>query len=118
MNLYNATVSLTYKLSGAIVSLGCYDYKERTSGGGIIPENQRLFVSKKPEYSECYKRVELNEKFVNWAISDEARPEKESNYKAFTFWLKMNDFERLLYHIIQYVRNFSDKEFTYHINEY
>ena len=121
MSLKNASVILTYKLVGSLASPGRYDWKERTSSGGIIPEDQRLFIIKEAEECDCFQRTTLSEAFVNWAISDEARPERKNlgykNLKAFTFWRKMNDTQRLAYHVAKFASDLGAHDYEYTVNE-
>jgi hypothetical protein len=115
--LKNSTVSLSFKINGVITKYGQYDYRERTTGGSILPEDQRLFVINRPQYSDCYKRVQLTEFFVNHAISDDARPDKNDNFKAFTFWRKMTDEQRLEFGIAKYVADMGGVGYNFQILE-
>jgi hypothetical protein len=107
MSLKNATVVLTYAVEGSLASPGAYEYKERTTSGSILPEDQRLFIIRRSEDCKCFQTVHLTEAFVNWAISDEGRPSRRDGgfkaFKAYTFWRRMSDMQRLNYHIAKYV---------------
>ena len=113
--LKNAIVTLTYHLGGAILTYGKYDYKERSSNGSIIDEDRRLFYTKRPTYSKCYMKVTLRETFVNLAISDEGRPKRGDSFKAFTFWRKMTQTERLHWHIAKYAGDMGSSDYDYQI---
>lgn len=117
MSLKNSSVTLSYPIAGVLTTYGSYEYKERTSSGNILEEDQRLFILKQPTYSTCTKRVLLSEAFVNHAISDEGRPRREGNFKAYTFWRRMSEAERLHYHILNYVRGMGGEHFEYNIHE-
>jgi hypothetical protein len=117
MSLKNSTVTLTYQLGGVQTTYGSYEYKERTSSGNILEEDQRLFTLKQPTYSDCHMRVLLGEAFVNYAISDEGRPRRGGNFKAYTFWRRMSETERLHFHIYKYVHDMSGEHFDYQIQE-
>jgi hypothetical protein len=113
----NATVVLTYKIDGALTHAGKYEYKERTTSGNMIEEDQRLFTLKDPQNSECYKRVTLSEAFVNHAISEEARPTRAQDIKTYTFWRKMSNANRLAYYVAKYVSDMGGTEYSYNILE-
>lgn len=116
MSIKNASVALTYKVAGAQLSLGKYEYKERTTSGSVLPEDQRLFATKHPVDSDCYKIVNLHEVFVNNAIhSEDGRPKRVGNYKAYTFWLRMSEEERLHFHIAKFVHDMGGYEYKYQI---
>jgi len=117
MSLKNSSVILTYNVGGMQTSYGRYDYRERTTSGSILEEDQRFIIKKEPEYSDCYKRINLSEAFVNHAISDEGRPERHGNYKAYTFWRKMSQTQRLAFHIDRYVKSMGGSNYTYDILE-
>jgi hypothetical protein len=111
----NSTVVLTYKLLGTLIAYGRYEYKERTSSGKILDESQRLFISKSPEYSNCYKKVTLSSLFVNTAISIKSRPDREENFKAYVYWKTMSEEDRLHYYIHKYVMDNNATEYDYMI---
>jgi hypothetical protein len=119
MNLKNAQVILTFPVLGAIATPGSYEYKERTTTGNVLPEDQRLFIARKCETCPCHQRIQLGDAFVNWAISDDARPKRDNgfkSYKAYTFWRKWNSEERLIYHIAKYAIDMGATEYEYTIN--
>ena len=116
MSLKNASVTLNFTRVGVQTSYGRYEYKERTTSGSVLEDDQRLFVDKQPEYSKCYQVVHLNESFVNHAISDLGRPDRHGNYKAFTFWRKFSEEDRLLYHIAQYVSDMRGEDYSFQIH--
>jgi hypothetical protein len=117
MSLKNSTVVLTYDIGGTQTTYGSYEYRERTSSGNILDEDQRLFVLKQPTYSDCFIRVTLGEAFVNHAISDEGRPRREGNNKAYTFWRRMSEAEKIHFHIRKYVQDMNGEHFDYQIQE-
>lgn len=117
MSLKNATVSLSYRVQGALLNHGQYEYKERTTAGGLLEEDRRLFVTKRPIYSDCHMMVNLSEAFVNHAIDDESRPDREESLKAHGMWRKMTDAERLQWYIAKYVENFGSSDYSYQILE-
>lgn len=111
----NSTVILLYFISGQQLSYGVYEYKERTTSGKIIEENQRLFTINKPEYSNCFKKVHLGTSFVNNAISIESRPKRDEHFKAYVYWKTMSEEERLHYHIQKYVDDNNALDYNYTI---
>jgi hypothetical protein len=113
----NSIVQLTYKMPGAILSQGNYEYKERTTGGSMLPESQRLFIHKPAKFSDCYKSVTLGEHFTNWAISDDARPSRGVSNRAYTFWRKFSPEERLRFHIARYCIDLGAYNYNYQIIE-
>ena len=115
MSLEDSSVALTYKIGGAQLAYGKYDYRERTTTGGVLPESQRLFVVKPVVDSDCYIRITLPESFVNYAISDEGRPRREGSYKVYTFWMRMSQEERLHFHVARYVFDRHGENFSYQI---
>jgi hypothetical protein len=120
MSLKNASVVLTIVIDGALALPGSYEYREKTTSGNILAENQRLFIIRKSKNCDCYKRVTLGESFVNYAISDDARPDKEGGFKAFkahTYWKKMDDVQRLNYHVAKYASDMGAINYTFLINE-
>jgi len=121
MSLRNATVVLTYEVEGSLAVPGSYEYKERTTSGNILPEEQRLFIIRRSENCPCFMRVRLGETFVNWAISEDGRPSRKDGgfraYKAYTFWLKMNDVQKLNYHVGKYALDMGATSFDFIINE-
>lgn len=117
MNLTNATVTLTYQLGGVLTSRGCYEYKERTTKGSVLPEDQRLFLVKRATYSNCFKKTELGEAFVNHAISNFSQPTIGESYQAHIHWKKMSDKERLEFHIGKFVYDMNSFEYEYQIHE-
>ena len=121
MSLKNASVILSYELEGSLASRGSYDYKERTTSGSMLPEDQRLFINKPAENCKCSMRIHLNEAFVNFAISDESRPNRNSGgfkaFKAYTFWRKWNDVQRLNYHVAKYATDMGAINYQFTVNE-
>ena len=120
MSLKNSSVTLSYEIAGVLTSRGEYEYRERTTSGSLLSENQRFFIKKPAQYSNCYKRVILSEKFVNWAISDEARPTREGSYiefRAWHSWIRMTEQQRLEYYIKQYVNAFRGTNYQFNIHE-
>ena len=115
--LKNASVALTYNVRGAQLTYGKYEYKERTTSGGLLEEDRRLFYIKRPAYSHCFVNTTLHESFVNFAISEESRPRREDSFRAFTFWRKMTETERLHWHIAKYVGDMGSSDYTYQILE-
>jgi hypothetical protein len=113
--LKNATVALSYRMAGAQLTYGKYEYKERTTNGSLLEEDRRLFVTKRPKYSECTMTVNLSESFVNNAISDDARPDREESFRAFSMWRKFTEVERLHWHIAKYVMDCGSSDFKYQI---
>lgn len=121
MSLKNSTVILTYEVLGSLALPGQYEYKERTSTGSILPEDQRLFTTRKSKDCECFVRVTLNEAFVNHAISEEGRPDRNrggfKDFKAHTFWRKWSDTQRLNYHVAKYATDMNAVNYTFNVNE-
>jgi hypothetical protein len=117
MSLKNASVALTYNIRGAQLASGKYEYRERTTQGKVIEGEQRLFTIKKPEISKCYISMTLGEHFVNHAISDEGRPKREDGFKAYVFWRKMSETERLHFHIHKFVHDMGAEIYEYSILE-
>jgi hypothetical protein len=115
MSLKNASVALSYQLPGSLKSPGQYDYQERTSKGNIIDDKQRLFVKEAPLYNDCHQVVNLCESFVNHAISVESRPRRNQSFRAFTFWNRMTEEERLKWHIARYVSDMNATEYKFEI---
>jgi len=115
--LKNATVALTYYIKGAITNLGKYDYKERSTSGSILEEYRRLFTSKYPAYSKCYKKVNLSEAFVNHALSKEGRPKRGDSFHAYTFWRCMTPVEKLHWHIAKFTGDMGSSDYSYQIQE-
>jgi hypothetical protein len=113
--LKNSTVILSFKLPGTLISYGRYEYHERTTSGKILDESQRLFISKIPIYSNCYKRVELSSTFVNMAISIKSRPRRDENFKAYVYWNTMSEEDRLHYYICKYINDNNAFEYDYMI---
>lgn len=120
MSLKGASVLLIMKLEGAIAIPGSYEYKEKTTSGSILPEEQRLFTIREVQDCECTKKTVLGEKFVNFAISDEGRPERREHsfksFKAHTFWRKMSDIQKLNYHVAKYAADMGATNYTFLIN--
>ena len=110
------SVVLKLDIPGQQVSYGKYEYKERTTKGSVLPEDQRLFTIKKVENSDCYRKVILSNSFCRYAISDEARPTRNDNYKAYVFWRKMSTRERLLFHIAKYVSDCNASTYKFEIS--
>ena len=117
MGLFNANVTVTIPQPGILTSSGSYEYKEKTTSGSILPVEQRLFIFKKPTYSNCFRKTELSEAFVNHAISDHGRPAISDGYKAHTFWKKMTQLERLHFHIAKYASDFGSSNYSFKIHE-
>lgn len=115
--LENASVSLTYRIEGTLKSRGKYEYRERTSNGNVISDEERLFTKERPKFNDSSVTVTLNEDFVNMAISEEGRPKRNQSNKAFTFWNKWTEKERLHWHINKYVMDRGGHEYKYQILE-
>jgi hypothetical protein len=115
--LKNATVSISYKVLGALLMSGKYEYRERTTTGSPLEEDRRLFFTKRPKLSDCKIVTTLSEAFVNFAISDDGRPSREDSFRAHTFWRKMTDQERLHWHIAKFCDDRGSTDFTYQIQE-
>jgi hypothetical protein len=115
MSLKGATVVLTMRLQGDQLNYGKYDYREKTTTGSILEADQRLFITKKAKYSDCNKVVHLGEAFTGYALSEDGRPKKDHNFKAYTFWRKMTDAEKIAYHVSKYVGDANGIGFTFNI---
>ncbi len=111
--LKDSTVIIIFPLPGALLSYGKYEYRERTTSGKIITPEQRLFTTEHPVYDNCYKRIILSSDFVNYAISQESRPKRGDNFKAYTFWKVMSEYDRLQYHILKYVNDNNSDRYDY-----
>ena len=111
--LENSTIVIIFPIPGALLTYGKYDYKERTTSGKIITPEQRLFTIVHPVYDNCYKRIILSEKFVNNAISMKSRPKRTDNFKAYTYWKVMSEYDRLQYHIQKYVSDNNSDRYDY-----
>jgi len=115
--LKNATVSLSYQVLGSQLTRGSYEYRERTTTGSLLEEDRRLFITTRPKNSECKIVVNLCEAFVNHAISDDGRPNRDESFRAHAKWKKMSDTERLQWHISQYVEAMGSSSYEYQIME-
>lgn len=130
MQYENAEVLLTVKTEGAIALRG--DYKaeaktdektgkpiyslERNMSGELVKEQVfNLRTKRLPLHHECNQQITLNNQFVKWAMSDDARPRKVSA----PWWKKLSNKNRIIFHVNKYVEDMFGKgyEFTYTILE-
>lgn len=111
--LENSIIVIIFPIPGVLISHGKYEYRERTTSGKIITPEQRLFTIVHPVHDNCYKKVILPEKFVNYAISMKSRPRRGDNFKAYTYWNVMSEYDRLQYHIQKYVNDNNSDRYDY-----
>ena len=114
MNLLNAQVTLTYELRGVQLQLGVYLFREKVQGK-ILPKTSQFRTISFPTYSDCRQTVQLSEKFVNHAISEDSRPNRNHHPKAYTFWKRMDPSQRLGFHIKTYVDSMGGEDYSYDI---
>ena len=122
MNYKNTEVALTVKLRGAQALRGAYNFNqkglafEKDVNGNIHKFPIGTLETAKPRtFHECTLTVTLKNDFVNWAITDEARPKKELSARD---WAKKGSEARLNYHIRKYVDDlYGDTKFDFEILE-
>lgn len=95
-------VLLTYQIPGAIVARGTYDN-----------HNGRTLV--RPVYSECKVRTTLSDAFCKFSASLFGRPKIDEDYNAYARWSRMSPRERIVWHIINYVRSRDGFHFEFEI---
>lgn len=119
MNYENAEIHLSINLQGGIASRGNYEFKqsgyswEKVDGKMEKTPIGTLKTTVLPKNHECFKSTTLRSQFVNWAISDDARPKREMSAK---YWKNLSAKNRLKFHINKYVEStHGDVEFSFEI---
>ena len=107
-------VALSYKVAGAQLTYGKYDYQEKSPNtGNFLPMRKRFRILKESTCDDCIKRVTLGTSFIKHALK--TRPHPRDNMHAYKHWGKWSDEEKLEYHIVQFVRDMDAFDYEYEI---
>lgn len=119
MDYTNVEVALTISDRGAQATRGSYEFKQTGHGfekvGNVMEKYPvgTLVTTKLPKMHNCFRSTTLNSSFVNWAISDDARPKRQVSAR---YWKNLSKKNRLVYHINKYVDDLYGKmDFSFEV---
>jgi hypothetical protein len=128
MKYTDAEISLTVSAEGCLSLRGKYEAHQKLDDNGnvvfAIERNARNEIERNPvfqlktiqlpKYHECTVGTKLNNRFVQWALSNESKPRTLSA----GYWNRMSDRQRLHFHVTKYVSDlYGDAKFNYTILE-
>ena len=129
MKYINAEISLNVTLVGELATRGRYEIRQKLDDKGNKVYNFeksaidgsmvkspaiQLRTLQLPCYQDCSHHTILNNKFVQWAISDDSKPKDMSA----GYWKRMPEKMKLKFHIDKYVKDlFGSTEYKYTILE-